>query len=241
MRQLTMFLSKKIVIGRIFEILAPETPSPDDGVVTVEIFELSTALHPDFDMPMLRRTLENCIYCTVHSKVCNSTCCGSGVYKSLQALHFKFSAQHDCRTGRCHPSALRAQMQERQETSRTLSLIAHEDDGHFVINMHALHNATHLRKLLPHDLITPKPLYADRKACHYEIATGLRVTQAEKRARTAAKAKATREANKKKKQHPKQATVIEEQESDRESDAGGEPDIQDEADQGRGKRRRVAH
>ena len=112
-------------------------------------------------------------------------------------------------------------MQECQEKSRTLSLIAHKDDGHFVINMHTLHNATHLWKLLPHDLITPKPLYADRKARHYEIATGLRVTQAEKRAHTAAKAKATREANKKKKQHLKQATVIEEQESDRESDAGG--------------------
>ena len=89
MRQLTLFLSKKIVIGRIFEILTPGPLSPDDGVVTVEIFELSTALHPDFDMPMLRRTLENCRYCTVHSKVCNSTCCGFSVYKSLQALPFQ--------------------------------------------------------------------------------------------------------------------------------------------------------
>jgi hypothetical protein len=100
---------------------------------------------------------------------------------------------------RCQPSALRPQMQERQETSRTVALIAHEDDNHFVINLHALHNATLLRKILPRQLTAPKPLYEDRRARHNEIAAGLRITQAEKRARTAAKTKATRDANKAKK------------------------------------------
>jgi hypothetical protein len=98
-------------------------------------------------------------------------------------------------------------MQERQETLRTISLIAHEDDGHFVINMHAFHNATLLRKILPRHLTAPKPLYIDRKARHFEIAAGLRVTQTEKRARTAAKAAATREANKAKKRNREAATV----------------------------------
>src|ERR1700736_3976349 len=41
---------------------------------------------------------------------------------------FKFSAQHDCRLGRCQPLALRPQMQEHQETSRTTQMIDHSDN-----------------------------------------------------------------------------------------------------------------
>jgi hypothetical protein len=136
---------------------------------------------------------------------------------STKCVQFKFSAQHDCRKGRCLPLALRPQVQERQETSRTVSLIAHEDDGHFIVNLHALHNATLIRKMLPRHLIAPKPLYADRTARHYEIAAGLRVTQVEKRARTAAKTKATREANKARKQK-QLTTVAEESQSEPDSD-----------------------
>ena len=106
---------------------------------------------------------------------------------------------HDCQLGRCLPSTLWPEMQEWQETSRTISLITHKDNGHFVINMHAFHNATLLWKILPRHLTAPKPLYVDQKARQFEITAGLRVTQAEKQARTAAKAAATREANKAKK------------------------------------------
>lgn len=98
----------------------------------------------------------------------------------------------------CQPTAFRAQMQERQETSRTTKLIAHADDGHYIVNTHGLHNSHLLRKILPRDLIRPKPLHTDRFAHHAEIAVGLRVSQAEKRVRTEAKRKATMEARKKK-------------------------------------------
>jgi len=73
------------------------------------------------------------------------------------------------------------------------------------------HNATLLRKILPRHLTAPKPLYVNRKARHCEIATGLRVTQAAKRSLTAAKSKATRDANKAKKQS-RLATIVEESE-----------------------------
>src|ERR1700732_1034538 len=116
--------------------------------------------------------------------------------KSFKSIRFKFSAMHDCQLGKCHPSALRHQMQERQQTSCTVSLISHEDDGHFVINMHALHNATLLRNILPRHLTAPKCLYTDRTVRHHEIAAQIRVTQVEKCARTAVKSKAMREANK---------------------------------------------
>jgi hypothetical protein len=134
--------------------------------------------------------------------------------------------------GQCRPSALRPQMQERQETTRTVSLIAHEDDEHFVMNLHALHNATLLRNILPRHLTAPKPLYADRKARHCEIATSLRVTQAAKRSLTAAKSKATRDANKAKKQN-RLATVVEELEP--------EPGPVEEVHRGTKKRQRHGH
>ena len=148
--------------------------------------------------------------------------------KSLQNVQFKFSAQHDCRMACCQPSALRPQMQERQETCRTISLIAHEDDGHFILNLHALHNASIIRKFLPRHLTAPRPLYANRTARHYEIARGLRVTQAEKRARTAAKTKATKEANKAKKQKPP-TTVTEDTDSEPDAD---EKESEEEMDAG---------
>jgi hypothetical protein len=53
-----------------------------------------------------------------------------------------------------------------------------------------------IRKILPRSLTAPKPLYDDRRARHFEIASILRVTQAEKWELTKAKAKAMREANK---------------------------------------------
>jgi hypothetical protein len=120
-------------------------------------------------------------------------------------------------------------MQESQETSRTISLISHEDDGHFIINMHALHNATLLQNILPRHLTTPKPLYTDRIAQHHEIATELRVMQAEKCARTAAKTKAMKEANKAKKLKQR-ATVVDESDSDGErsdesTESGNEEEV----------------
>ena len=86
------------------------------------------------------------------------------------------------------------------KTSRTSKLIAHEDSSHFVLNMHALHNAHLLRRILPQELVAPKPLYDDRTTRHYEIATSLQVTQSEKRAHTAANRKATNNAKKSKKE-----------------------------------------
>lgn len=82
-------------------------------------------------------------------------------------------------------------VQERQETSQTTPLIAHADDNHFCINMAAIHNATLVRQTLPIALTDPRPIYLDRIAHHYGIATHLRVSQTMKQARTQEKRKAT--------------------------------------------------
>lgn len=78
-------------------------------------------------------------------------------------------------------------------------LISHADDDNFLICTYALHNANMLRRALPRILTTPKPLYEDRRAHHYDVAARLRVSQAAKRSLTQQKRKATLAAKKAKK------------------------------------------
>jgi hypothetical protein len=47
----------------------PESLSSNRGVVTMEIFELGNTLHPEFDMPILRRTTNHHKYATISSEV----------------------------------------------------------------------------------------------------------------------------------------------------------------------------
>jgi hypothetical protein len=72
---------------------------------------------------------------------------------------FDFSAAHDCHLVKCAPTALRPVVQECQETSRTIQLLEHGDDEHFIINMVGLHNASLLCCNLPVALTVPRPLY----------------------------------------------------------------------------------
>lgn len=153
----------------------------------------------------------------------------------IQKVLLVFNAQHDCRTGKCLPSAVRPQMQEREETTRTVQLITHKDDGHFVINLTSLHNAAQIRKVLPRHLTAPRALYIDRRARHFEIAAKLRITQAEKWEQSKAKAKATRAANKAKK-HDREAAMEVEIEGDALADqiSESESDVEDSEEEGNG-------
>lgn len=86
-------------------------------------------------------------------------------------------------------------MEERQETTRTEPIIAHTNDNFFFLNLHALHNAEKIRKVLPQHLTRPTLIFPDRRAKHKEIAAKLRVTGKAAREASKAKAKATREKN----------------------------------------------
>ncbi|KAJ6615575.1 hypothetical protein B0H10DRAFT_2164804 [Mycena sp. CBHHK59/15] len=105
---------KQVVVGRIWEILMPETcpEGVPTGLVTLDRFLVSEARHPDFGMPILQKPSD----VNLHTITVLAT-----------AVMFRFSAEHDCRLVKCAPTALRR---------------AHGDDEHFVINMVALHNAT---------------------------------------------------------------------------------------------------
>ncbi|KAI0684232.1 hypothetical protein BC835DRAFT_1464922 [Cytidiella melzeri] len=159
--------------GRILRIAqhADANGSPDKVMVLVEHFD-------HFNMPISSRSQK--VYAV-----------------NPKSIQFIFNAQHDCRTGRCElADSDKVVIQERLRTKVSVKSVVHRDDGRYILNMHALHNAHLVCSILPRSLTTPVPLVPDRKAFHRQIAEGLRVSGPAKRAETQAKAKNTREKKK---------------------------------------------
>ena len=73
----------------------------------------------------------------------------------------------------------------------------HADDDKFLVNMHALHNASLIRETVKAVYGGPKPYFGvDRRSHHNAAAAKLRVSGPKKRAEANEKRKATRERNK---------------------------------------------
>ncbi|THU93011.1 hypothetical protein K435DRAFT_671003 [Dendrothele bispora CBS 962.96] len=173
-------------IGRLIEILSPQVSVDSDPafVLTIENFILGENRHPHFDMPVLHRPAER------------DQAPDYIVIKPEEIL-FRLSVQHDCRLTGCMLTGSRIVLQEHQKTSQRIAVLSHADDSSYIVNTHALHNATLLRCFLPRSLVEPKSLIpSDRQSFHFEVATKLRAQQDEKRKTTSEKRKATREANK---------------------------------------------
>ncbi|EIW77677.1 hypothetical protein CONPUDRAFT_39787, partial [Coniophora puteana RWD-64-598 SS2] len=151
------------VTGRIVEIIQSASALSDQlSFTTIDCFTLGDHLHPQYAMPVLHRASGAPEQKTVASK--DVLCI--------------FSAQHDCIDGKCKPGeGSRRQMQERIETDKVIRTIDHTNDSRFVINMHALHNAGIIRKLLPRHCVKPTLLYPDRKSHHVAVAAKLRKSQ----------------------------------------------------------------
>jgi hypothetical protein len=64
---------ESLLIGCIRELWMAGGSHSTTSVVTVETYELGNILHPDFDMPVLRRHSKSVVLATVHSEVseCN--------------------------------------------------------------------------------------------------------------------------------------------------------------------------
>lgn len=73
-----------------------------------------------------------------------------------------------------------------------MKVVEHVDDGNFVINMHAIHNAALIRKALPRHLTKPKPYLQDKDKTLSEIALKLNTAITTRRAETNAKNAAAR-------------------------------------------------
>jgi hypothetical protein len=167
-----------------------------DGIVIFERFEVLETVHPTLNMPLLRPSAiagsAEPALIAVAPTVCASLisiCTWSYFLQSVQLL---FNVQHDCASSGCDTSGRSFQLQERQESEKTTSLISHRNRPWYIINTHSFHNAMKLRKLLPSHLTEPKHLYPNRNQRHQEIAKALVVTRAEKKAETARKAAETR-------------------------------------------------
>jgi len=99
------------------------------------------------------------------------------------------------------------QIQEREQTTRTIPYMEHADDDKFLVNMHAIHNASLIRETVKAVYGGPKPYFGtDRRSHHNAAAAKLRVIGPKKRAEANEKRKATRERNK----SAKRAQAVEE-------------------------------
>lgn len=116
--------------------------------------------------------------------------------RSPKCIQFIINVQHDCHACGCDASGITRQLQERQESMRSIRSIVHKDDTRFIINTHALHNATLLRKFLPRYLTVPRHLFLDRRRRLDELGIQTTTDMTAKKAATAAKAAETREKNK---------------------------------------------
>jgi len=112
----------------------------------------------------------------------------------MQEILLQVNVQHACFESGCGATGHVPQVQERRETSVTRQAIVHTNDTHFIINMHALHNAKLLRQVLPRSMTEPQPYVPDRRAHHCNSAARLRATNTEKRAEKQAQKDAVKEA-----------------------------------------------
>ncbi|KAJ7811521.1 hypothetical protein B0H13DRAFT_1666758 [Mycena leptocephala] len=166
------------MIARVSKILLPKGSKSAQGILVVAKYDPGEALHPHYHMPIL-----------IPDMAAQRVIVPSDV-------SFSFNVQHDCRASECDASGVAHQMQERQQSDKTIHSIVHKDDTRFIINLHGFHNARLLRKYLGVALTKPRPLFAERRRRHDELSAILTVTQKAKRAATQEKAAATREKNK---------------------------------------------
>lgn len=83
------------------------------------------------------------------------------------------NVQHDCCMADCPSTGTRAVIQERQETQRTIKVVKHKNDGRFIVNMHALHNANIIHKLFPQEMYSLPPVSINCQELHHSLAAWL--------------------------------------------------------------------
>ncbi|KAH9925298.1 uncharacterized protein B0H18DRAFT_933788 [Fomitopsis serialis] len=165
--------SGRMLIGRIVRIMTPVPQAlvhTEIAVVVVEEFTLPNSCHPRFNMPELTKHNEEATYTALLPS----------------EVMFIVNVQHNCLDGKCRPTGIRRCVRERMETEITQTFIEHTNDTHYILNMHALHNARLIRKVLPRHLTKPTPYLNNRNDEHKKMAASLRAAQDVQRAKEAA-------------------------------------------------------
>lgn len=186
-------------MGRIALILQQgKTTNPTAGQswVILAIFHIAQDLDPDFNMPILVRTSHQYVVVKAEVGLTHLTSRMVTRLMHLQNIRFIFNAQHHCKYGNCKIRS-RTQIQEREKTTRTIPYMEHADGDRFLVNMHAIHNASLIRETVGAVYRGPKSYFgADQRSHHNAAAAKLRVSGPKKRAEANEKRKATRARNK---------------------------------------------
>ncbi|KAF6759091.1 hypothetical protein DFP72DRAFT_758356, partial [Ephemerocybe angulata] len=100
-----------------------------------------------------------------------------------QAVQFIINVQHDCGAAGCAETGTCQRRVEQELSMVTEKVVEHADEAKYIINMHALHNASKLRWYLPWCLTEPTPLVAPeaRPDHHRSIASSVHEAGLEKR------------------------------------------------------------
>ncbi len=142
----------------------------------LEEFIIPTIANARLNMPEVVRHSERKNFTCVHPSVSIKIFIVNFAAQchEIQKILFIVNVQHNCIESGCSDSDTREVFQERMKTKMTERVIKHTDNGKFILNMHALHNAAHIRKVLPRNLTAPKPYIQDRVSLHREAAAQLR-------------------------------------------------------------------
>ncbi|KAI0701827.1 hypothetical protein BC835DRAFT_1223341, partial [Cytidiella melzeri] len=95
-------------------------------------------------------------------------------------VQFMFNVQHDCPRAQCSSTGTRTVIQERTDSGQTESHIEHRALDEYIVNLHALHNAHLIRRVIPRVLTAPIPLFPTteaRRSCHDGLAAELQAEQ----------------------------------------------------------------
>ncbi|OBZ67227.1 hypothetical protein A0H81_13040 [Grifola frondosa] len=166
-----------IQVGHIAKILSPTiTGSSENVIAVVEEFFIAATKDLRLNMPLLTRAHRSAIV-------------------NPHDVLFIFNAQHNCFGSQCKVVECDEIVTQRDRGNPTQrkNKVTHADDNHYILNMHALHNAHLVRETLPRQLTAPTHYLEDRAAKHKELAATLRIAGPTRRAEAVAKAKATRE------------------------------------------------
>ncbi|KAF7304147.1 hypothetical protein MIND_00646400 [Mycena indigotica] len=199
----------KVALGQVTEILLGHN---GQAWICLQQFVCTETRHPEFDWLVVQPPLGHKI---VEQQLT------SFLVVPGTAMEFSCSVQHDCRMGHCQPAVVAKERQERQDTTRDISLVRHGDDENFVLNLGSVHNFVELTRVLPRNLWKLNALHDNHLLFHTQMAVKARASRLIAREKTAEKQRAT--AAKKKEQAEEAAQKAQMVDSD-----GSESDLSEE-------------
>ncbi|KAJ7262385.1 hypothetical protein C8J57DRAFT_1719333 [Mycena rebaudengoi] len=144
-----------LTFATVREILVP-VPFMATGVrVTVQLFQVEPSLHSELHMPVLTRSEQHTVLCT-------------------EDLESAVNLQHDCHHANCEPDGVVSVVQERENTTKTKSIMRHTDDHRFIVNTSSLHNYRQISAAIPANLRSHSFTVENPEALHIAAAVQIR-------------------------------------------------------------------